>query len=223
MSPDDAPRSMRDADVRSRRRSMLDLPHVLPLTAFAARLREFPAGEVPDFDPLDGGVKARALFLYEKPGPMTAERGKREGSGFVSRDNDDATAEATFHFMREAAIHRRLTVIWNVIPWWNGTVTVTGDEIRKGAACVVDLIRLLPELRAVVMVGRRAAAAQQYLKTTGLHLLASDHPSPRVRARWPNRWRAIPSRWAEVLTYIDSGEEAGSITRRPQRDDPPRR
>ena len=40
--------------------------------------------EVPDFDPLDGGVEARALFLFEKPGRMTAGQ---SGSGFISRDN----------------------------------------------------------------------------------------------------------------------------------------
>jgi hypothetical protein len=49
---------------------------------------------VPDFDPLDGGVNAQVLFLLEKPGPMAAEDGKRAGSGFISRDNDDGTAEA---------------------------------------------------------------------------------------------------------------------------------
>lgn len=35
----DAPRSMRDAGVRERRRGMLGMPHVAPLTAYAARLR----------------------------------------------------------------------------------------------------------------------------------------------------------------------------------------
>jgi hypothetical protein len=58
--------------------------------------------EVPEFDPLDGGVEAQVLFLFEKPGPMTAELGgsKRSGSGFISRNNDDPTAEATFKVHR---------------------------------------------------------------------------------------------------------------------------
>jgi hypothetical protein len=56
------------------------------------------------------------------------------------------------------------------------------------------------------MVGLKAAAAQPYLKTIGLALLKSDHPSPGVRARWPDRWTAIPSQWAKVRTYIDGGE-----------------
>jgi len=202
---DDAPRSMRDAGVRERRKAMLGLPHVAKLSTFAAKLRERGSVEVPEFDPLDGGIDARVLFLFEKPGPMTSTGGKRPGSGFISRNNDDPTAKAIFHFMEEAAIPRKSTVTWNVIPWWNGTVKVTGAELSEGVDHVVDLIGLLPNLRAVVMVGLKAAAAKPYLETTGLALFTSDHPSPLVRARWPSRWKAIPSEWAKVRTYI--GEE----------------
>lgn len=82
---DDSPHSLRDACVRERRKAMLHLPHIAPLAEYAERLRMRGLGEVPDFDPLDGGVEARVLFLFEKPGPMTAEAGKRVGSGFISR------------------------------------------------------------------------------------------------------------------------------------------
>lgn len=205
MDGDDAPRSMRDAGVRERRLGMLGMPHVAPLAAYAARLRARGSVEVPEFDPLDGGVEAQVLFLFEKPGPMTAERGgsKRSGSGFISRNNDDPTAEATFRFMEQAGIARRLTVIWNLIPWWNYTRAVTPQELREGTACVRELISLLPELRAVVLVGKRAAKAERYLKTKQLALFTSDHPSPLVRARLPERWNAIPSEWAKVRRYLD--------------------
>jgi hypothetical protein len=146
--------------------------------------------EVPEFDPLDGGVAAHALFLFEKPGPMTAQGG---GSGFISRDNDDPTAEATFNFMRQAGVPRKSTVLWNVVPWWNGTRKVSGQELRDGVECVKALVARLPDLRVVVLVGHRAAKARPYLTSTGLALLASDHPSPLVRARWPERWRVIPN------------------------------
>jgi hypothetical protein len=197
------PRSMRDSSVRERRRRMLDLPHVVRLTAYAASLRESGSVEVPDFDPCDGGTAARVLFLFEKPGPMTAQGTGKLGSGFISRDNDDPTAEATFMFMQQAGLRRTLTVIWNVIPWWNGTITVTKQERIAGAKAVRELMGLLPELRAVVMVGRNAATVQPYLETTGKTLFTSDHPSPRVKARWPERWKAIPSKWAQVRKFID--------------------
>src|SRR5260370_6932856 len=98
---------------------MLNLPHVAPLTAYAAKLRLRGSVEVPDFDPLDGGVDARVLFLSEKPGSKTADGSKfsgRSGSGFVSRNNADPTAAATIDFMQKAHIPRHLTISWNVIP-----------------------------------------------------------------------------------------------------------
>jgi hypothetical protein len=206
IAEDDAPRSMRDAGVRERRKRMLNLPHLAPLTAYAGRLRRDGApAEVPEFDPLDGGTDARVLFLFEKPGPMTAPSGKRRGSGFISRNNDDATAEATSEFMQQAGIPRTSTVIWNLIPWWNDTRKVTQAELHDGVKALQELIGLLPHLRAVVMVGRRAAQVRAYLEDTHPHLklFNSDHPSPIVRARWLDRWEAIPSEWAKVRTFTD--------------------
>jgi hypothetical protein len=83
MPNDDQLRSMRDPAVCEHRRAMLSFPHMIQLKTFAEKLRR-PGLEVPDFDPVDGGVEARALFLFEKPGPMTVKggRGKRSGSGF---------------------------------------------------------------------------------------------------------------------------------------------
>jgi hypothetical protein len=34
--------------------------------------------------------------------------------------------------MRVAKMPRKLAMIWNVIPWWNGTRDVTGEELREG-------------------------------------------------------------------------------------------
>ena len=148
---------------------MLREPHVARLTDYAATLRDREIGEVPDFDPLDGGESARVLFLFEKPGPKTSEMGG--GSGFISRNNDDPTAEATLRFMQEANIPRKLTVLWNVIPWWNSTRQITLQELRQGAACVTQLADLLPHMRAVVFVGAKAAKARPYLEGRPLKLL----------------------------------------------------
>jgi len=197
---------MRDADVREQRRGMLYLAHIAPLTAYVSKLRERVDVEVPNFDPLDGGIGAQALFLFEKPGPMTAEDGERKGSGFISRNNDDPTAEATFSFMEQAEIPRKLTVIWKVVPWWNGTRKVTATEVREGEICLQELIGLLPKLRAIVMVGRKATAARPFLGTTGLRSFTSDHPGPIVRARWPERWKAIPLEWAKIREFVDMGD-----------------
>ncbi|WP_207231813.1 hypothetical protein [Edaphobacter modestus] len=62
---DDKPRSMREAGVRQRRQTMLYQPHIAPLTAYAAKLRERGSVEVPEFDPFDGGIHAQ-VFLIRK-------------------------------------------------------------------------------------------------------------------------------------------------------------
>ncbi len=200
---DDWPRSMRNENVWQQRKEMIDLPHVAGLSAYG-ELRQDGQLQVPDFDPLDGGVDAQVLFLFEKPGPMTVESGERRGSGFISRDNDDATAEATFRFMRQAAIPRKVTIIWNVIPWWNGTLKVTGLELRRGLACLDALVKLLPLLSAVVMVGRNASRAKHYFESTkcSFALFDSYHPSPLVKATSRAKWEMIPSQWARILTII---------------------
>ncbi len=193
---DDLPRSMADPEVRARRRAMLNQKHIAPLTKFAAKLRDRPGVEVPDFDPFDGGINAQVLFLFEKPGPMTASGG---GSGFISRDNDDPTAETTYGFMQQAGIPRKMTVTWNIIPWWNGTRKVTAAELREGVACVKELVSLLPKLEIVVLVGRKAARASTYLGSIGLHIITSDHPSPLVKANYPLRWHRIPKEWSKAV------------------------
>ncbi|MEO8050829.1 MAG: uracil-DNA glycosylase [Acidobacteriota bacterium] len=183
---------------------MRNQTHISGLNTYVAELRKRDAVEVPEFDPLDGGDKAQVLFLFQKPGPKAAQ------SGFISRNNDDSTAAAILAFMKQADIPRKLTVIWNVIPWWNGTVDITANELKDGLKCLEGLVRLLPELRAVMMVGLKATAARSYLEERAWQirkpeLLSSDHPGPKVKARWPERWKAIPSKWAEVCKYVETG------------------
>jgi hypothetical protein len=191
------PRTLRDPIERNRRRAMLTLPHIRPLANYAASLRRSGV-EVPNFDPMDGGIAAQALFLMEKPGPMTAGDA---GSGFISRDNDDATAETIARFMREAVIPREKIVIWNVIPWWNGTTQIVASELREGRAELPNLRALLPRLRVIVLVGRRAQRAAPCLG--GYALLESAHPALQVRNTKPDRWNAIPKQWAAVHTSLD--------------------
>ena len=198
------PRSLRQPTERDARRSLLWEPHIAPLSKLAVELRSRLPGSVPDFDPMDGGINAKFLFLFEKPGPMTDDaRGGRAGSGFISRDNDDATAEATFHFMRAAVLDRRETVIWNVIPWWDGHVRFTGADRQMALRELDVLLALLPQLQTVVLVGNTAARAEKYV--SNLRVVRSAHPSPRVRATNRALWESIPIQWKKASLGIASG------------------
>jgi hypothetical protein len=195
---EDCARALRSPEAVAHRRGMLDRPQIAPLTAFVSRLRAaHPEQEFPEFDPLDGGVNADILFLFEKPGPMTSADGK--GSGFISRNNDDPTAEATFNFMKEAALTRKRTVLWNVIPGWNGKRAIATAELLEGVNSLKDMLPLLREnLRTIVLVGRKAERASSLIEPLGLRILISAHPSPLVRASQPQLWRTIPSIWARA-------------------------
>ncbi len=194
-----APRGLREPAEVARRRAMLAEPHMAPLAAFAAGLRR-RGGEVPDLDPLDGGVGARLLLLLEKPGPKTSPA--RGGSGFVSADNDDPTAAASWAFLREAGIARPDRVLWNTVPWWNGTIRFTPAERRAGLETLPALLDLLPRLEVAILAGRQAQGARAILEGRPVRLHASAHPSPQVRAANPARWREIPARWAEARAAL---------------------
>lgn len=193
----DAPRSLRDPAAISEREALLHAPHIRSLTAYVLALRRAdPATEFPYFDPLDGGNNADILFVFEKPGPKTSVRGG--GSGFISRNNDDPTADTTFRLMSEARLPRQRTVLWNVIPGWNGTRSISGPELRQGAHELESLMVLLPAVKTVILVGRRAQRALPLFNSHSLRVLTSAHPSPIVRATRPCVWKGIAATWSRA-------------------------
>lgn len=197
-------RNLRTTDAVLARRKLLELPHVAPLCEFCQRLRADGRGAVPDFDPLDGGVDANVLFLMEKPGPMTDDTGAtgRVGSGFVSRDNNDSTAEAILRFMEIAEVDRERSILWNIVPWWNGTRAIAASELTAGTERLARLIEMLPELCVVVGVGAKARRAEKLVTRIGLPFISSAHPSPINRASRPSVWQAIPGQWAQVHPHL---------------------
>jgi uracil-DNA glycosylase len=202
----DRPRSLKDAEVRARRIAMLQEEHIGLLTDFVADLnKQNKFGEVPWFDPLDGGINAQVLFLLEKPGPMTSVTGKRIGSGFISRNNNDSTAEATFRFMHEANLPRTETCMWNTIPGWNGKIPYTSNELRSGFECLYELFSLLPRMKVIVLVGLEAQKVEKQIQLpAGIMVVKSYHPSPHNRRFAPEKWSSIPQEWAKIAAYLKS-------------------
>ncbi|WP_420394002.1 uracil-DNA glycosylase [Acuticoccus sp.] len=174
--------------VAERRRRLGEL-HVAPLAELAAALSR--DGPVPMPDPSDGGVEATMLFLLEKPGAGAA-------TGFVSRDNPSGTSRALRAMTAAAGIDRAATLLWNAVPWWNGTPVVRRAELARGAQALGALLPLMPRLAVVVTLGRTAERAWRLGGIAGLPAVACAHPSPQVRAAFPERWAAIPSAFAEA-------------------------
>lgn len=185
-----------------RRLDMINQPHVKPLTRFIALLRKADYGVVPNVDPLDGGIHAKILFLLEKPSKRT-NRNDSVTSGFVSRDNASQSAKTMRRFMDEAGIDRRETLLWNVVPGWNGTTSIKVAELQRGIDALNKLIALLPDLQAIVCVGRRAQSAQPLITRPGLAFFSSHHPSPNNFAAAYDKWREIPHEWRKAQLYIE--------------------
>ena len=201
----DIAKSLKYDRYRLQRIDMLVEPKMAPLNNLVSSLRAQKGGlYVPDFDPMDGGVPAQILFLFEKPGPQTEfapEKG-RYGSGFISRNNNDQTAESTFRFMIEADIPRESCLIWNAIPWWNGTRKIAKDEQSDGAAALSELLSLLPMLKVIVLVGIKAQRVARGVDLHGLHIAVSFHPSPLVRGFQREKFDSIPAEWRAAWEMV---------------------
>ena len=184
------PGALAEPEEEAGRRSVLDQGHMRALAHYVRALNGRGLGWAPDFDPLDGGAAARLLLLLEKPGPGLH-------TGFVSRDNDTPTAAAIRAAMAQAGVQREGTVIWNAVPWWNGTTAIRAAERQAGLAALTTLLRLLPGLRAAVLAGRTAQGARTLFCTAGVPVFDCVHPSPNARAGPASSvaWMLLPQIW----------------------------
>jgi hypothetical protein len=200
----EAPRALRDPDtLQGRLRAVRTEPAVQPLNDWVEDLRgRLGDGEaVPWFDPASGGVEARSLFLLEAPGQksMGEEAAlRRTGSGIISIDNNDPTAQNCWMLRAEAGLPYRESVHWNVVPWYLGTadrIAAPGrTEIQRAAPFLHEVITMLPTLEVVIPMGRKAQAgwsAYQERYEPKVHTLPTWHPSPRVFASRPTARQEI--------------------------------
>jgi len=187
VEPEDRPRSLKYENVRQEREELLRTQNrIQGLREFVENMRrETKQGEnIPHFDPLDGGAEARCLFLFEAAGGK-AIRDAGKGSGFVSRNNDDASAEMFFRLNEAVGLDRIRTASWNIVPW---ALRETGknrpprsDEIEEGKVWLGKLISKLPDLKVVVLCGNKSQKATGFLYKEYPHLcvLHAPHPSPQ--------------------------------------------
>ncbi len=179
MKPDGSYK-LAQADEVAHRTTLLQQDHMKGLREFVRDLRaESGSGvHIPDFDPLDGGNRARVLFLMEAPGP------KAVASGFISRDNPDPTARNLKNMLVSADIEREQSALWNLVPWYIGNETVskiraaTKRDAEQSASALQQLWPLFPKLQAIVLMGRKAQGAQKAIEeATDLTIFPTFHTS----------------------------------------------
>lgn len=162
---------MSDRQFRKQQEDGLRASHIAPVNALVDELRNLGRGWVPYLVPVYGGVDARVLCIMRDPGPKThSEHG---GSGFLSPENNDATAERFATLLDDAGIPVGELLTWNAYPWYINTKP-RAAELEAGVEPLRRLLGLLPRLRVVVLHG---GSAQD-----GWRRLARRHPDllPRL-------------------------------------------
>ena len=206
----DAPKLLANPLAKEERMRLLREPHIAPLTQYVEtlRLEAGPGAGIPYFDPWDGGIEAEALFLLEAPGA------KAVASGFISRNNNDETAKNMFELCREAGLDRKASVLWNAVPWYIGTGSkiraATPADLEAGLKPLPRLLALLPKVKTVVLVGRKAERARPQINGNKYRVFASPHPSPLFVNNAPGNREKILSIFHQVReSIVQPGAEAG--------------
>lgn len=176
--------------------------------------RDWPDRAIPGFDPNDGGSAAKVLFLLEAPGPRAVD------SNLISRDNNDKTAANFNALLENAGIVRAETALWNVVPWYIGNANHTKirparvSDLREADAQLAKLLHLMPELRAVVLVGRKARhkSVRALIEREAPHVgvFKCYHPSPLVLNGRPHNREAILEALMDVRGWVDRPQERGT-------------
>jgi uracil-DNA glycosylase len=166
----------------SARRADLAAPHVQVLTKWVESVRErldpCHAETVCDFDPAGGGIKSRVMYLAQDPSSTASE------TGFISPDNNDATARATTEACAEAGLGPHDRIHWNVYPWWlkapcQARVPEPG---ALSSRFLSELLVMLPDVVSVVLIGGAAERSWERLEKLRpigdkVRVWAGPHPS----------------------------------------------
>jgi len=121
-------------------------------------------------------------------------------------DNDDETAANMWRLYEQSGLARSHGLHWNAVPWYVGEggreKSVKAREVLEGALWLDRLIELLPDLRLIVTMGKPAEPAFRSYSDAraGQHVewVIAPHPSPRVRAAFPERWPLVIEAFARA-------------------------
>ncbi|MGW6425918.1 uracil-DNA glycosylase [Nocardia sp. NPDC055053] len=203
-------RRMRDPEYRRHQHSLIYIDRLAPINQLVDALRSEQGEWMPYVAPTYGGIEARILAVFRDPGPRTQQD---KGSGFLSLENDDPSAERHLGFVTDAGISPTELTVWNTYPWYINRNPASG-EIDRGLGPLRRLIDLLPELQVVIAHGGAAQTAWQrferkYPRIAGrLEVIKTYHTSqqalwtPDVEER-ERRQADIANAYAKAAAMLD--------------------
>lgn len=83
------------------------------LNRWVDHVRDTTYENIPYFDPAAATEGARVLVLLQDPSGEA-----EDGSGFISKHNNDPTAHNTYLATDRARLDYAISLHWNVVPWW---------------------------------------------------------------------------------------------------------
>jgi hypothetical protein len=157
------------------------------LNRWVDHVRDTTYENVPYLDPAAAASGARVLVLTGDPSGEA-----EDGSGFVSKHDNDPTAHNTYIATERAKLGYDISLHWHVVPWWVANpakpVRALEREAVRAAPYLAALVEMLdPPPSEVVLLGRPAARAWARLAKAGLPdalraatVAHAPHPGPLV-------------------------------------------
>jgi hypothetical protein len=140
------------------------------------QLRAETSVDFPWVDPFCGGVDAQLLLVLKRPGPLGAM-----ATRFLSLANTDQTAKNTIAAVQQAGLAYGDLLFWNAIPWSGPRDEKLTPAMRqRGEAMLGRLLRVLPRLRAVLLLGGDAHPLRSAIERwrSEISVIACAHTSP---------------------------------------------
>ncbi|OPX15572.1 uracil-DNA glycosylase [Gordonia sp. i37] len=145
---------MADARYRREQAGGVYLPHVEPINRLVDELRTDEEW-MPYVAPAMGGINARLLVIFRDPGPKTRDG---QGSGMLSPENDDPSAERLITLLTDAGIDVEEVMGWNTFPWYINRKP-SSPEVDRGLPVLRRVVELCPNLKVVMAHGGDAQVA----------------------------------------------------------------
>jgi hypothetical protein len=126
---------------------------------------EKPGVAVPYVAPHYNAANATILSLSSNPGPRAGGVG---GSGFLSRENDDPTAERMSQIFATVGLSDEHVLPWNAYPWYVHQAYPNGlpaGLLNEGLDPLKRLLELHPQIRTIVAHGGDAKRAMRQFTT----------------------------------------------------------
>ncbi|MCU1407789.1 MAG: hypothetical protein JWQ43_4092 [Glaciihabitans sp.] len=141
-------------------------PGVLPINTLVDELRQqHPQRGMPYVAPHYDAANARILSLSSSPGPLTGGAGT---SGFLSRENNDPSAERMSRIFAAVGLTDADVLPWNAYPWHVHEQYPDGlpaDMLAEGLRPLRRVLEAHPNIRAIVAHGGDAKRSVRLFET----------------------------------------------------------